>query len=142
MNLRNFGGILNFAAELEAGDAAFYQGAARNPAFVPWKGTFEEFVKEHQRNEQEILRIRRENVTEMMLEPIHDFTKAPFVMDRAGADRAELEAVLEMARKLETRSEQYYREAAEKIKALPEVARGLKSIGKKHASRQEKLSGP
>jgi rubrerythrin len=139
MELKNFGSILNFAAELEAGDEAFYRCVAQNPACVLYKDIFEELVKEHNQNEQKILRIRRENVTEMMLEPIKDFGRTPFMMENGDAGRMDFESVLETARKLEIRSEHYYREAAEKVKALPEVGGELRRIGKKHVIHREKL---
>jgi hypothetical protein len=85
------------------------------------------------------MRVRRENVTEMILVPIKDFTRIPFALECAGAERMALEELLETARKLETRSEHYYREASEKLKALPEVSEELKNIGKKHDVLGEKL---
>ena len=139
MELKNFGSILNFAAELEAGDGGFYQCAAQNPACQSCKDLFEGLSKEHKQNEQRILRVRRENVTEMILEPIKDFTRFPFALECSGAERMDLAGVLETAQKIETRSEHYYREAAEKLKALPEVTGELKRIGKKHAVHGEKL---
>jgi rubrerythrin len=47
---------------------------------------------------------------------------------------------LETARRLEDRAERYYTEAAEKIKAQPEVARALKLIGKKRKAHSDRLS--
>ena len=139
MELKNFGSVLNFAAELEASDGAFYRCAAQNPSCQSYKDLFEGLSKEHKQNEQRILRLRRENVTEMILEPIKDFTRIPFILECTGAERMSLEEVLERARKLEIRSEHYYREAAGKLKALPEVSGELKRIGKKHAVHEEKL---
>jgi len=139
MELKNFGSVLNFAAELEASDGEFYQCAARNPACQSCKDLFEGLSIEHRQNEQRILRVRRENVTEMILEPLKDFTRTPFVLECAGADRLDFKEVLKTARRLEARSEHYYREAAEKLEALPEVMGELKRIGKKHAVHGEIL---
>ena len=139
MELKNFGSILNFAAELEAADEAFYRRAAQNSACVPYKDIFEELVREHKQNEEKILRIRRENVTEMILEPIKDFMSHPFLMESGDVERMDFQAVLQTARKLEIRSEHYYSEAAEKIKALPEVSRELRKIGKKHEMHRVKF---
>ncbi len=140
MELKNFGSILNFAAELEAGDEAFYRRAAENPSCSSYKEVLQDLVKDHKQNEQRILRVRRENVTEMILEPIKDFTRAPFLLDYPAAERMEQNTVLQTAQKLEARAEDYYREAAEKIKALPEVTGELRRIGKRHALHREKLS--
>ncbi|MBW1867771.1 MAG: hypothetical protein JRF52_06310 [Deltaproteobacteria bacterium] len=56
-----------------------------------------------------------------------------------GIDAATGEAVLEKAQNLEERAERYYCEAAEKMKALSEVARALKMLGKKHAAHLREL---
>jgi len=139
MELKNFGSILSFAAELEAGDGEFYRSASQNPLCQLHKDLFEGLYKEHKQNEQKILRIRRENVTEMILEPIKNFTKLAFVVKYTAIELANVEEVLKTAKKLEKRSEQYFLEAAEKIKALPEVSRELKRIGEKHTIHREKL---
>jgi rubrerythrin len=75
----------------------------------------------------------------MILEPIKDFAQIPFILECIVTEWMGLEKVLETAGKLEMRSEHYYREAAEKLKALPEVSAELKRIGKKHAVHEEKL---
>ena len=48
-------------------------------------------------------------------------------------------AALETARMLEDRSIRYYEAAAEKLKALSEVSRALKLMGKKHSQRLGKI---
>jgi rubrerythrin len=50
------------------------------------------------------------------------------------------EDVLENAEKLEERAERYYLDAAEKIKTLSEVSRGLKTIAKKRTAHRKKLA--
>ena len=49
------------------------------------------------------------------------------------------EDALATARRLEDRAARYYGEAAGKLKAQPEVARGLKQIGKKRSAHLNKL---
>ncbi len=46
---------------------------------------------------------------------------------------------LETGRRLEESAERYYREAAEKLKALSEVSRALKILGKKRTVHLKKL---
>jgi rubrerythrin len=139
MPLINFGAILNFAEEIETQDLKFYTSAANNPACAEYKALFEQLAGNGKRNIQFVLRTRRENVTEMILEPIKDFTRVPFWMEPTSADNMSAAEALEIARKLEDRAQGYYLEAAEKIKALPEVSRALKSIAKKRASHRKKL---
>jgi rubrerythrin len=142
MPLQNFGSILNFAEELESLDQKFYAAAAANPNCAAYKALFSELETEAARNVATVQRIRRENVTEMILEPIKDFTRAPFCEECEGAATLSAADVLKTASRLEARAERYYSESAEKIKALTEVSRALKSLGKIRKARQAKLTKP
>ena len=140
MPLENFGSILNFAEELEQQDQEFFTVAAGNPACAEQKELFEQFAADAAKNIKNIQRTRRENVTEMILEPIKDFVRAPFCEECEGAATMNASEVIEAARTLEDRAERYYTEAAVKIKALPEVARALKIVGKKHTAHMRILA--
>jgi rubrerythrin len=139
MPLENFGSILNFAEELELQDLGFYKTLAENPACAEYKQLFEEFAAAIDKNVKNVQRTRRENVTEMILEPIKDFIRAPFCEECVGIDKMNAAEALDAARRLEDRAVRYYTEAAVKIKALPEVARALKLLGKKHSAHIAKL---
>jgi rubrerythrin len=140
MPLQNFGSILNFAEELESQDRQFYEAAAGNPACAAHKALFTELAAGADKNVKTVQRIRRENVTEMILEPVRDFTRAPFCEACEGAAAQPTVEVLATAKRLESRAERYYAEAAEKIKALTEVSRALKTLGKSRKARSAKLA--
>jgi len=140
MPIINFGSILNFAEELEAKDEQFYTAALRHPGAEALKPVFEQFIEDCKKNQKNIQRARRENVTEMILEHISGFTRAPFVLDPGDPSGMDSRQLSEMASKLEERAERYYLEAAEKIKALSEVARILKMIAKKRAAHRNNLA--
>ncbi len=139
MPLENFGSILNFAEELEKQDHAFYSAAAVNPACAAHKALFEQFAADANKNIKAVQRTRRENVTEMILEPVRDFIRAPFCEECAEADRMTADEALSTAKRLVDRADRYYTEAAAKIKAQPEVSRALKTVGKIHRAHREKL---
>ena len=101
---------------------------------------FEQFAADAKKNLKTVQRTRRENVTEMILEPIKDFVRAPFCEECAGADSMSAEDALATARRLQEMAVNYYTRAAEKIKALPEVSRALKTMVKKHNAQREKLA--
>ena len=122
MPLRNFGAILNFAAELETADEGFYRKAANNPSFAEHQALLEELAAEKKKNQKLMLRTCRESVCEMILEPILDFTREPFLSDREGPEPLNWEDFLKTALTLESKALQFYQEAAEKIRALPEVS--------------------
>ena len=139
MPLENFGSILNFAEELELQDLGFYKTVTDNPACADHKDMFAEFAAAINKNVKTVQRTRRENVTEMIQEPIKDFIRAPFCEECGAAGLMTADEALKTARRLEDRAVRYYTEAATKIKALPEVARALKLIGKKHAAHLARL---
>jgi len=139
MPLENFGSILNFAEELELQDLGFYKTLAENPACADHQHLFTELAAAIEKNVKAVQRTRRENVTEMILEPIKDFIRAPFCEECEGAGSMSASEALAAARRLEDRAIRYYTEAAAKIKAQPEVARALKTIGKKHAAHFARL---
>ena len=144
MPLKNFGSILNFAADMEVADRDFYQAAAANATNARHKAILEELAEGNKKNEKLMRLTCRESVCEMILEPIVDFTRDPFLSDRTGADKMELDLVLAKALELETKAEKFYGEAAEKIRALPEVSRALTKGGKRraeHKARLQSLSG-
>jgi len=139
MPLINFGSIMNFAEEIENQDMSFYQAAAGNPACVAMKALFEQFAKDCKKNVQNAQRTRRENVTEMILEGIEGFYRAPFIEKSEDGSSMDVDAVMETAKRLENRAIRYYQESSEKMKALSEVSRALKTMGKKHAAHLKKI---
>lgn len=140
MPLESFGSILSFAAQVEGGDRAFYEAAAANPACAGVRATLEGLAADAKKGEQAMLRTRRENVTEMILEPITGFTRAPFAVEAPAPEALSAGEVLAVAERLEERAERFYAAAADKIKALPEVARALRRMGRTRAAHRQALA--
>ena len=139
MPLENFGSILNFAEDLESQDQQFYRAAAGNPNCAECRCLFGELEADAARNMKTVQRIRRENVTEMILEPVTDFVRGSFCEACEGAGQMTAAQALETATRLEARADRYYSEAAEKLKTLTEVARLLQSLGRNHKTHIAKL---
>ncbi len=138
MPLTNFGAILNFAEAVEQGDMEFYQSAAA-AATVEQQAIFDDFARQGRKLTALVQRTRRENVTEMILEPVRDFVRDGYrisVGDPAGMDP---ETILNASITLEQRAIRYYTDAADKLRALPEVARALKTLAKKRTWRLDQL---
>ena len=140
MPLENFGSILGFAETLEKEDLEFYQTAAQQSEAGGNKALFESLAREASKNIKTIERTRRENVTEMILEPIRDFTRDEFCESFEKTDIMSGSIMVETARCREARARRYYAEAAEKIKALPEVSRALKRLGKERQKHLDTLA--
>lgn len=141
MPLTNFGSILNFAETLEQEDQALYTRLAEHEACAGLKNLLEQFGRDLEKNVQAVQRTRRENVTEMILEPIKDFTRAPYqdVVTEDELENLDAAGALLLVKRREHNAERYYTEAALKIKALPEVSRALKTIGKKRTAHLKQL---
>ncbi len=139
MELSNFGAVLTFAAELEDVDSRFYMTAIDNPALADYRDALEELAAALRNNEKDLLRARRENLTEMILEPIYDFSSESFSSDLSLAVQGAAEPVLGMAVMIETKAAQFYLLAAEKMRALPEVSRLLSKISKSRATNRMRL---
>ncbi|MBC2711795.1 MAG: hypothetical protein HGJ94_12650 [Desulfosarcina sp.] len=135
MPLANFGAILNFAEAVEQKDMEFYSKAASTAAAATHQELFETLAREGKKNVSLVQRTRRENVTEMILEPIRDFVRDSYQKAVGDADGMDLAAILAAAISLEKRAIRYYTDAAEKIRALPEVSRALKTLAKKRTKR-------
>ncbi|BBO83810.1 hypothetical protein DSCO28_43760 [Desulfosarcina ovata subsp. sediminis] len=126
----NFGAIFSFAEALEKQDMEFYTAAAANPACADHRDLFSGCAKNCKKNISNAQRTRRECVTEMILEPIHGLNLDEFGEAVSDATVMDAAAVLAEAAHLEERAVQFYLTAAEKIKALPEGAQGLKKSAK------------
>jgi len=139
MPLINFGSILNFAEKIETQDRDFFTAVAQNPKCAEHQDLFGQLGRESKKNIQNVQRTRRENVTEMILEQIRDFTREPYSESYENADTMSAQQAVATALKLEDRAMRYYGEAAVKLKAQSEVSRALKMLAKKHTGRYKKL---
>jgi hypothetical protein len=141
MPLTNFGSVLGFALEIEKQNAVFFSDAAGAAGGESDNAVFETLVKNSQKRIKEIERTRRENVTEMILENIEGFTKAPFVLDPGEARTLSRDEIITTAQDLLNRSIRYYEEAGLKLKRLTEVARALKGLVKKTKRDVKQVAG-
>ncbi|VEN74004.1 conserved hypothetical protein [Candidatus Desulfarcum epimagneticum] len=139
MPLANFGAILSFARELEEEDRDFYSALSRRPEFEDARGLLDDFISEAAKHIKDIDRTRRENVTEMILEPIRDFSRDAFFINTPGPDGLTLPDFAREAGKREARARDFCRAAAEKLKALPEVSRALTRLAAKREGRLNRL---
>jgi rubrerythrin len=140
--LTNFGAILGFAEEMEKEDLEIYQRLVQAAPDADRRRCFTQLVEEGKKSLTLVRRTRQENVTEMILEPIRDFSPESYrtaAFDSDGMDIAALEAAAVLR---EERAIRYYRDAAEKIRALPEVSRALKTLAKKREKRIDALQKP
>ena len=130
--ITSFGSLLRFATELERRSAAFYEAHAGG---AEGGGLTEKLARENRTRAATLTRVRQENVTEMILEPIQDLEAEPVeVLTQGGPDW------LSAAIALEERVGRFYGEAAQKAdRVLAEVRRIFERMAKANARRKTEL---
>ena len=112
-SLNTFGAILAYAIDLEARLRDYYQ-AAGNPTRAA----------EADRRRSNLERVRRENVTEIKLEPIEGLNEADYALNLSDTSPAGQQAV-------EKTAAQFYTDVAPKIN-VREAQRALERAARQH----------
>ncbi len=133
MSLSTFGAIMGFASEMVGGALDIYKAAVQKAKDPVLKETLQALLEEEEKNYKLMEQTRRENVTEMILEPIAGLHRGDYEMDVKVSDHAKDADLLKMALTLEEKEQKFFHDVSEKV-PLPEVAR----IFRKIAQRKEK----
>ncbi|MFX1578174.1 MAG: hypothetical protein ACFFBJ_00895 [Promethearchaeota archaeon] len=139
MELGTTGAILSFALERESKIGAFYKKYVSQVKDSGLKEVFESIQKAQKKRERLLTRFRRENVTEMILEPIHGFEREPHELDLTHESIVDDSILQQIAIKIEESSHSFFREASVKTTFLPEVSDEFKNLSEKAASTLELL---
>lgn len=131
MPLINFGSILSFAEEIESQQLEFCNKAMGLPQSKDQQRVLQALGKSAQKRIAEVRRVRRENVTEMILETIQGFSREPFLLDLPDPSALPSQEIKALVLKMGDRTREYYEQAAAKLKGQAEVARALKGLKKK-----------
>lgn len=116
MSLGTAGAILSYALDLEAEAIEFYQRAIEGESNANTKAAFEENHRRHRKIAKTLERMRKENVTEMILEPVHGLDAQDFVIETKDTSNA-----LPASKKIEQSILEYLRVCAEKVAFLPQM---------------------
>lgn len=130
MALSTFGAIMGYAAEMVKQTGEVYDGLigkAKSPAL---KQILEDFASEEKKNQSLMEKTRRENVTEMILEPITGLCQEDYEVNFKDMAQKEDSDLVKIALVLEERAKRFFRDASTKI-PLPEVARTFRRIGQR-----------
>ncbi len=133
MELGTFGAVMAFASQLVAQLREFCEAASSRAVDAEFKAALRSLSEEAAKDGAAMEQARRENVTEMILEPIAGLSREQYQVTltelTAGADAD----ILEMALRLLERDQRFFQESSSKL-PLPEVARTLRKV----AQRREK----
>ncbi|MBY8998303.1 MAG: hypothetical protein KGD60_11275 [Candidatus Thorarchaeota archaeon] len=134
MDLGTTGAILSFALTREAEIGAFYEKYTSLIGSSSLTEAFELLQKTQRKRERMLSRFRRENVTEMILEPIHGFASEAFELAISSEDSPDDSFLLGNAIKIEESSCSFFLKASEKTTFLPEVSDEFKRLSDKAES--------
>ena len=140
MDLSTFGAIMGFAAEIVRGAEETYQVLSEKARDPVLKATLKELAVEAAKNQSLMEKTRRENVTEMILEPITGLHEEDYEVDLKEWGQTEDTDLLKIALLLEERGNRFFRDASAKV-PLPEVARIFRKAGQKKEENLTKLQG-
>jgi rubrerythrin len=131
---------MGFAAELVKQAEDHYRALALRAKDSTLKEVLEALSAEEVRNHALMMRARRENVTEMILEPVSGLHREDYEMDPTVSDHREDAEIIRAALMLEERGKKFFQDASAKV-PLPEVARIFQKIAQKKAENLQRLQG-
>jgi rubrerythrin len=138
MTLTTFGAIMGFAAGMVKEAEETYKALAEKAKDGRLKEVLEALSVEEGKSHALMVKTRRENVTEMILEPVSGLDQGDYELDLRGLDTGEDTGILRAALALEERGKKFFNEASAKV-PLPEVARIFRKMVQKKEANLERL---
>ncbi len=138
MALTTFGAIMGFAAETSGKAEEIYEVLAQKANDAPLKEVLRGLSEEEEKNHALMLKARRENVTEMILEPVTDLHQEDYEIDLKAANPTDDAGLLKAAMILEERGIRFFKDASSKV-SLPEVGRIFRKVAQKKEANLAKL---
>lgn len=135
MELGSAGAILSYALNLEKKAIEAYEECLEGDLSYRKREVLEGNARSHRKNLKTLHRMKRENVTEMILEPIHDLESDAFNLEsevsEVGLGRLPL---------IEQTLLQYLRTCAQKVSFLPSMSQKLEDIARRIAKNVDALA--
>ena len=140
MELGTFGVILKFAMEIEQESINFYESASSVVKDEKLLDHFQDLQKRGMKRIKTLERVRRENVTEMILEPIIGLNSDNYKLATEISSGAEETDIQELAVSIEKKLLEFYSHAAVKVDFLSEVAYSFELLAEANGNAIERLS--
>jgi len=138
MALTTFGAIMGFAAEITGQTAEIYKTLGQKAKDLGLREVLQALSVEGGKNHSLMEKTRRENVTEMILEPITGLHQEDYGIDLKVVDPMEDVDLLRAALILEEREKKFFNDVSIKV-PLPEVARIFRKLAQKKQKNLAKL---
>ena len=138
LDLGTFGAIIKFALEIENEVRELYHGLSEQSKDAELKQLFKDLETRGQKRIQTLERVRRENVTEMILEPIEGLDSDSFRIHTAILAKDETTLKNHVAT-IESALQSFYTTAARKIDFLPEAEYAFELLAEKNEETIKRL---
>ena len=138
MALTTFGAIMGFAAEITGQTGEIYKTLAQKAKDLTLREVLHTLSVEGEKSRSLMEKTRRENVTEMILEPITGIHQEDYEVDPKVVDSMEDTDLLRASLILEEREKKFFNDASVKV-PLPEVARVFRKMAQKKEENLAKL---
>ena len=140
MELLTFSAILSFAIDMEERAEGFYLEIAGREDCRGLKGDLLSLARQNAKHRSRLVDTRRENVTEMVLEPIRDLDSAAYEIEATLTPDTDCTRALALALEVERKAQSFYSDASEKGKhLLAGVARTFNRLARDKSSRVQQL---
>jgi len=140
MALTTFGAIMGFAAEITGQTGEIYRTLAQKAKGPTLREVLQVLSAEEGKSHSLMEKTRRENVTEMILEPIAGLHQEDYGIDLKVVDPMEDADLIRAALILEEREMKFFKDVSVKV-PLPEVARIFRKMVQKKQENLTKLQG-
>ena len=140
LDLGTFGAVMKFAMELESKSLSFYEGAVEKAAGDELRSLLSLIKEKCDKRIATLERVRRENVTEMILEPITGLDSGSYKPVTSIPDSPDDKALQGIALEIEKSLHSFYVEAGAKIDFLSEVAYSFEILAEANEESIERLS--
>jgi len=138
MALSTFGAIMGFAAEITGQTAEIYRTLGQKAKDLGLREVLQTLSVEGEKSRSLMEKTRRENVTEMILEPITGLHQEGYEIDLKVTDQMGDADLLKAALAIEEREKKFFSDVSSKV-PLPEVARIFRKMAQKKQENLEKL---
>ncbi len=138
MELGTLGAVLAFAIKLEGHSAEFYQEAASLAQDSPASDVFLPLAKAKRKRKELLERSRRENINEMLLEPIGGLKGSDYLIETELSSQVGYYDALRLAMEWEEKSRRFYVDAAGRVN-LVEVTRVFEKLAEENADHKLKV---
>jgi len=139
LSLGTLGAVIKFSIKLETEAVGFYEKAAERTEDVQMKNIIEAIIKQSKKNIKKLQRVRRENTTEMILEPIKDLTSDQYNQIKMTLEVWTKDKIFENAQKIEENIKCFFKDASGKVGFLVEVEYIFEQLATIHEENKNKL---